>query len=254
MKVAIIEDENLASAYLKNILERQQLRSIEHIIQLSSIKESIQYFAHHKVDLIFMDIHLGDGKSLEIFEQVTIDCPIIFITAFDSYALKTFKQFTIDYILKPFEEEQVLQALHKFNSLSKHFNSQPVLDQITKAQNTIELEPKQRFLVQNGYKLKSIDEKDIAYFAASGKHLFLHTQSEEHYIYQDTIKDLIEKLDTHHFFRINRKYIVHHDAIVEIIKHSSQKIELKLSPSPKEEETILISKTQIPTFKIWLNR
>lgn len=253
MKVAIVEDESLASSYLKLLLEKQSILGIHQIIQLTSIKESVLYFAEHKVDLIFMDIHLGDGKSLDIFKQVVIHCPVIFVTAYDAYAIKAFKQFTIDYILKPYEETELHNALQKFKSIVNQFQTEPILNQIIQADNALDNIPKQRFLVNHGYKLKSIEEHEIAYFSASGKHLFLHTHDGNNYIYPDTIKDVILKLDTSVFFKINRKYIVNYTAIQEIVKHSSQKIEIILSPKPTDSSPILVSKSLINEIKTWLN-
>lgn len=254
MKVALVEDEVLASDYLKNLLEKQSILVIEQIVQLSSIKESVLYFTKNKADLIFMDIHLGDGKSLDIFEQVSIHCPVIFVTAYDDYAIKAFKQFTIDYILKPYEEKELHSALKKFKNISKQFQIEPVLTHLIQVDNALDSLPKQRFLVNYGYRLKSIEEQNIAYFSASGKHLFIYTLDGNSYIYPDTIKDVIQKLNSHTFFKINRKYIVNYEAIQEIIKHNSQKIEVILTPSPSDGSPILVSKNQIQNMKTWLNR
>ena len=123
MKIAIVEDEHLASSYLKSILEQQDVLSIAAISVLKSVKEAVVFFSENKVDLAFMDIHLGDGKSLEIFEKTDISCPVIFVTAYDSYAISVFKHFTIDYLLKPFEEEELLEALQKFKKIKDSFNN-----------------------------------------------------------------------------------------------------------------------------------
>lgn len=253
MKVAIVEDEMLASNYLKSLLQQQDILLIKEVTVLSSVKEAIRYLFSNSVDLIFMDIHLGDGKSLEIFEQIEIKAPIIFITAYDSYAIQVFKQFTIDYILKPFDSEELEQALQKFQNIYKQFEIQNTLDSLViveqrEEENTI----KQRFLVHNGYKLKSIEANQVAYFFAEGKHLFIKTKDGNSYIYDDTLKDLIVKLDPQIFFKINRKYIISHLAIKELIKHTSQKIEIILMPEPEEKTPILVSKTQIQELKAWL--
>ncbi|MBW3518111.1 LytTR family DNA-binding domain-containing protein [Flavobacterium sp. NKUCC04_CG] len=254
MKVAIVEDELLAATYLKSLLEKQSFISIKEIVVLRSVQQSLNFFKDQSVDLIFMDIHLGDGKSFEIFEQLTITAPIIFITAYDTYALKVFKQFTIDYILKPFEEAALHQALRKFTSLALKLENTHTLDSIVAINNASETGIKNRFLVTHGYKLKSIISSDIAYFEGSGKHLFLYTRDGNSYIYNDTIKDIIAKLDETKFFKVNRKFIVHIDSIGEIIKHSSQRIELILTPTPVSNSPILVSKSQINELKIWLNQ
>ncbi|WP_430613855.1 LytR/AlgR family response regulator transcription factor [Flavobacterium sp. JP2137] len=254
MKVAIVEDELLAATYLKSLLEQQTFIAISELIVLRSVQQSLSFFKENSVDLIFMDIHLGDGKSFEIFEQQRITAPIIFITAYDSYALKVFSQLTLDYILKPFEEEQLHQALRKFIALAHQFDSTVALNSIAAIANNTDAPIKNRFLVTHGYKLKSILSREVAYFVGSGKHLFLHTRDGNSYIYDDTIKDIIGKLDAEKFFKINRKYVVHIDSIQEVIRHSSQKIEIILLPQSDLGSPILVSKSQINALKNWLDR
>ena len=253
MKIAIVEDELLAVTYLKNLLEEQSIVAISSITILRSTKQATEFFRENAVDLIFMDIHLGDGKSFEIFQEVEILTPIIFITAYDEYAMKVFKHFTIDYILKPFEVEELHIALQKFETIRTSFDISPTLQSIAVLENSPS-EIMHRFLVTNGNKLRSVEEQEIAYFFASGKHLFIKTKDDQTYIYDDTIKDIINKLDETIFFKINRKFIVHIDAITEIIKHSSQKIEIHLQPKSETEQAIFISKKQINSWMDWMNR
>lgn len=244
MKIAIVEDEVLASNYLKALLLKQDALPVKEqdIVLLYSVKEATSFFLSNKVDLIFMDIHLGDGKSLEVFENIEIKTPIIFTTAYDSYAIQVFKQFTIDYILKPYTGEDLTDALYKFK----------VINQQYRIPNLVNGFIKNSLVVNNGHKLKSIEVEQIAYFAASGKHLFVHTFDSNSYIYDDTIKDIIYKLDPKVFFKVNRKYIANIKAVGDIIKHSSHKIELKLIPDPEEDSPILVSKTSISDFMLWL--
>lgn len=251
MKIAIIEDELLAVNYLKNLLDNQSIVPVTETIILRSKKQAIEFFQKESVDLVFMDIHLGDGMSLEIFEQVELFTPIIFITAFDDYAIKVFKHFTIDYLLKPFEEEELHNALQKFNSIKGNFDPEPILKSISTLYQPENPEMMKRFMVRDGNKIKSIDEADTAYFFASGKYLFLTTVDNQTYIYDDTIKDIIHKLNPQLFFKINRKFIISQQAIIEIIKHSSQKIELKLTPEPEVDVDVFISKRQITEYFNW---
>ncbi|WP_166923606.1 LytR/AlgR family response regulator transcription factor [Flavobacterium poyangense] len=254
MKIAIVEDEYLASSYLKSILEQQDILQIAEITILKSVKEAVLFFAKNTVDLAFMDIHLGDGKSLEIFEKTTISCPVIFVTAYDSYAITVFKHFTIDYLLKPFEEEDLLEALEKFKKIKSTFNSDATIQSLVAIENPETNKVQRHFLVNHGYKLVSINENDITYFAASGKHLFIYVNSGNSYLYNNTLTDIIHNLDSVTFFKVNRKYIVSRNTIKEVIKHSNQKIELKLTTSPLESDPILISKKEINNFKNWLNQ
>lgn len=253
MKIAIVEDELLAATYLKQLLEQQNILEVTELKILRSKKEAIAHFSENTVDLIFMDIHLGDGKSLEIFEEIEVKTPIIFVTAYDEYALKVFKHFTIDYILKPFEDEDLYQALAKYETIRSNFDISSTLSTLATLENNSKTTTTlNRITVSNGHKLHLLDEKDIAYFFASGKHLFITTNEDKTYIYDDTVKDLIEKLDTSKFFKINRKYIISRESIVEVIKHTSQKIEVVLSPSPEIKTEILVSKMQLSEWRNWL--
>ncbi|HCA06245.1 LytTR family DNA-binding domain-containing protein [Chryseobacterium sp.] len=252
MKIAIIEDELLAVNYLRNLLDRQSIVPVTEMVILRSKKQAIDFFENHAADLIFMDIHLGDGMSLEIFESVELFTPIIFITAFDEYAMRVFRHFTIDYLLKPFEEEDLHKALQKFISIRSNYDPEPVLKSMSSLRQADSPDVMKRFMVRDGNKLKSIDEDHTAYFFASGKYLFLTTTDNQTYIYDDTIKDVIHKLNPQLFFKINRKFIINKNAIVEIIKHSSQKVELKLSPAPEINSDVFISKRQITECLSWL--
>ncbi|MFP3596985.1 LytR/AlgR family response regulator transcription factor [Chryseobacterium sp. SIMBA_029] len=252
MRIAIIEDELLAVNYLKDLLDQQSIVPITETVILRSKKQAIDFFEIHSADLIFMDIHLGDGMSLDIFEHVELFTPVIFITAFDEYAMRVFRHFTIDYLLKPFEREELYQALQKFISIKGNFDPESVLKSISTLYQTNNPEKMKRFMVREGNKLKSVDEHDTAYFFASGKYLFLTTNDNQTYIYDDTIKDIIHKLNPDRFFKINRKFIINKNAIIEIIKHSSQKIEVKLSPTPEINSDVFISKRQVTEFLTWL--
>lgn len=254
MKIAIVEDEYLASTYLKSILEQQDILQIAEIAVLKSVKEAVEFFKQNNVDLAFMDIHLGDGKSLEIFEKATISCPVIFVTAYDSYAISVFKHFTIDYLLKPFEEQELLEALTKFKKIKDSFNADATLQSLVAIENPETNKIQRHFLVNHGYKLISVNESEITYFAASGKHLFIYVKSGNSYLYNSTITDIINNLDPFIFFKINRKYIVQRNIIKEVVKHSHQKIELILTVPPIENDPIIISKKEINNFKNWLDQ
>ena len=251
MKVVIIEDEHLASSYLKSILEQQTIISINEITVVKSVKDAVAFFKVNTVDLAFMDIHLGDGKSLDIFEQAIVSCPVIFITAYDSYAVKVFKHFTIDYLLKPYEEEELHEALLKYKNIKETFNTNLIVESLVEIENQSSVQ--HHFLVNHRDKLLSINDTSITYFYATGKHLFIYTDSGSNYLYNSNLKDLINKLNPDLFFKINRKYIINRHHIQEIIKHSSQKIEILLNVAIPDTEPIILSKKEINNFKNWLD-
>lgn len=254
MRIAIVEDEALAANYLKKLLLTQDILpvSVSDVVMLSSIKEATTFFFQHTVDLVFMDIHLGDGKSLEIFDKIAVKSPVVFITAYDNYAIEAFKQFAIGYILKPFDRNALNEVLIKYITITKHLNE----EQIPQVIPTLEQENpthKDRFLIHDGHRLKSIETSEIAYLFASGKHLFLHTFKDERFIYDDTIKDIITKLEAKVFFKINRSFIVNIHAIQEVIRHNSQKIELVLQVQSEDQQPIFVSKAHIQNLKDWLS-
>jgi DNA-binding LytR/AlgR family response regulator len=251
MKIVIIEDEHLASSYLKSILEQQNILLINEITVLKSVKDAVAFFKKNTVDLAFMDIHLGDGKSLDIFEQAVVSCPVIFITAYDSYAVKVFKHFTIDYLLKPYEEDELLDALNKYKNIKQTFNPNQIVESLVEIENQSSVQ--HHFLVSHRDKLISINDVSIAYFFATGKHMFIYNNSGSSYLYNSNLTDLIGKLDPVFFFKINRKYIINRHHIQEIIKHSSQKIEILLNVSIPDTEPIILSKKEINNFKTWLD-
>jgi two-component system response regulator LytT len=251
MKIAIIEDENLASSYLKSILERQTILSISEIYILKSVKNATIFFKENSVDLAFMDIHLGDGKSLDIFEQTIISCPVIFITAYDSYAVKVFKHFTIDYLLKPYAEEELLESLMKYKNIKDTFNPVLIVKSLTEIENKNNIQ--YNFLVNHRDKLISINDSTIAYFFATGKHLFIHTNTGHSYLYNNNLKDLVNTIDSVLFFKVSRKYIINRNHIQEIVKHNSQKIEILLNVTLPDSDPLILSKKEISNFKNWLN-
>ncbi|EHQ41982.1 LytR/AlgR family response regulator transcription factor [Myroides odoratus] len=253
MRIAIVEDEALAANYLKKLLLTQDILpvAVSDIVMLSSIKEATTFFFQHTVDLIFMDIHLGDGKSLEIFDKIAVKSPVVFITAYDNYAIEAFKQFAIGYILKPFDKDALDEVLLKYVTITKRLQEEQLPKQENEEASNNKL--KDRFLLHDGHRLKSIETPEIAYLFASGKHLFLHTFQDERFIYDDTIKDVIDKLDAKTFFKINRSFIVNIHAIKEVIRHTSQKIELVLNVQSDDQYPIFVSKAHIPLLKDWLS-
>ena len=246
MKAIIIEDETAAVNSLKAVLQQNSVTEIEVIAELESIEESVEWFrCSSQPDIIFMDIHLGDGQSFDIFEQVEITVPVIFITAYDEYALKAFKYQGIDYILKPFDKEELQQALNKLESLSPTNTPFPV------ASLTVYQE---RFLVTVGTKMKSVTVGDVAYFMADGKYLVLFTRDGQNYILDQTVSGIETKLNPAQFFKINRKFIISYNSIKEMVKYSNSRIKIVLTPVPPAGIEAIVSSERIQEFKQWLNQ
>lgn len=258
MEVVIIEDEDLAANSLtKLVLTTPYNLNIKK--RLESVSEAVEWFKTNSCDLIFSDISLGDGESFEIFEALKIDIPIIFTTAFDNYAIQSFQYHAIDYLLKPYNQSKLNRALEKFmktqqTSNSTYSNKQNLENLITRLNTIPEVSSyKTRFLISKGEELLSIKSEEIAYFMAEDKSLFIFTPKGEVFLYDDTLSNLEKKLSPRDFFKVNRKFIVRHNAIKSIIKYSQSRLKVELQPVPSLNEPILISAKNIQSFKDWLN-
>ncbi|WP_423819352.1 LytTR family DNA-binding domain-containing protein [Salinimicrobium sp. TIG7-5_MAKvit] len=255
MDIVIIEDEDLAAESLIGLL----LKIRPDLVikkRLESVKQAIEWFSKNTCELIFSDIHLGDGESFEIFEALKIDTPIIFTTAFDHYAIQSFQYYAVDYLLKPYDKAKLTTAIEKYMSYtnSSFKRSQDLEKLIIRLKASPEVNPnKTRFLVSRGEEFISISSEEIAYFMAENKTLFLFTRAGEIYLYEDTISNLDEKLSEKDFFKINRKFIVRHNAIQSIIRYSQNRLKVNLQPSPGNNEPVLISSKNVQVFKEWLN-
>lgn len=252
MKVIIVEDELAASDNLSYLLTRINA-DIEVIQVLDTVKATVDYFANpHEGVLVFMDIHLADGISFEIFDQVEIDIPIIFTTAYDQYALKAFKVNSIDYLLKPIDKEELSDALDRFDALNLkkgidevQMNSLLQLIQ-TKAENF-----KKTFLVSVGDQLVPVKTADIAYFFIDTGVVKAVTVQERSFVLDVKLEDIEEALDPSVFFRANRQFIVRREAIVTIKLHFNSKLLVDVHPVCSER--IVVSKAKATEFKSWMN-
>lgn len=242
MKAAIIEDEPLAIAELENLLG-EVAPDVRIVARLDSVAESVRWLRDNSADLLFMDIHLGDGQSFDIFEEVKITAPVIFITAYDEYALKAFKFQGVDYILKPFDREELRRALRKVATLAAA--GEPLPPAVAPYQ--------ERFLVSLGAKMKSVAVDDVAYFMADGKYLLLFTRDGQNYILDSTISAIEGKLNPARFFKVSRKFIISYSSIREMVRYSNSRVRIHLSPSPPDGVEVVVSADRLPDFKRWLN-
>lgn len=253
MDVVIVEDEDLAAGYLEKSLLKQDIVDIGKVTVLGSVKEALHYFGDTMPDLVFMDIHLEDGNSMEILESVHISAPIIFTTAYDAYAIRAFKHFTVDYLLKPFDAEDLNRALKKLKEITQTYGDHYQREALQRFLKEGEVKYQKRFMVNHGHQLLSIEVKDISFFYGSGKHLFIYTGEGNSFLYNSTIRDIITRLDPEDFFKINRNYVISIAAVAKVIKHDNLRLEIVLNQPVPGEERIFISKTETRYFKAWLD-
>ncbi|MBU2901139.1 LytR/AlgR family response regulator transcription factor [Maribacter dokdonensis] len=253
MKVIIVEDELAASDNLAYLLTKID-PNIEIVTVLDTVKAAVDFFSNpFEGILVFMDIHLADGISFEIFDQVTINVPIIFTTAYDQYALKAFKVNSIDYLLKPIDQEELSDALDRFNAQ----NQKKGMDeqQMQSLLHLIQTKPnryKQTFLVGIGDQLLPIKTADIAYFYIDTGVVKAVTVQERSYVLDIKLEEVEEALDPTLFYRANRQFIVRREAIVTIKLHFNSKLLVEVHPPCSER--IVVSKAKASDFKSWVGR
>ncbi len=249
MNILIIEDERPAAARIKKLIgELLPLGEIHG--HLDSISASVRWLKSNTApDLIFCDIQLADGESFEIFEQVRVDSPIIFTTAFDQYAIKAFKLNSVDYLLKPIDPGELEKAIRKFQNQQTRGNLDlNLLKTLLKPQRD---KYKSRFLVKFGEKIQSVVTGEIAFFFSAEKVTFLCTHEGRKYILDYTLDQLEGMLDPRRFFRLNRKYISSFSAIGEIHTYSNSRLKIKLEKC--EDNDILVSREKVGALKEWLD-
>ena len=250
MNILIIEDEKPAARLLQRKVEKLGLQ-IHHM--LHSVEESIVWFNNNPhPDLIFLDIQLSDGLSFEIFEQVDIKSAVIFTTAYDEYALRAFKLNSIDYLLKPIDEEELEVAISKFkNQFQKHTISSLDFEAIKRMLvNPVEKEYKKRFSVKIGHQLKVIPIEEVECFYSENKGTYLHTLDNRDYLLDTTLEILENEINPKDFFRINRKFIIPLKSIKEIQVYTNSRLKIVL-PSYKDDE-VIVARERVSDFKEWI--
>ena len=255
MNVVIIEDEYPAAERLEKLLIRTG-QSVTIVAALDSVASAVPWLQGNPApDLILSDIQLSDGLSFEIYEQVMIKSPIIFTTSYDEYAIRAFKHRSIDYLLKPIKYEELVQAIGKYQTFRSAFSETDYatrLEQLLDNLNHTGRTPKKRFLVKKGEQLIPITDEEIAYFYTENELVYLVTDRNKKYAIDHTLEQLENLIDPTRFFRINRQFILNIAAIREIHTYFSNRLKLRVHPSPDDE--VLVSKGKVKGFKEWMER
>ena len=248
MKVILIEDEKPAAEKLHKALMKAS-EDVEVVAVLNNVADAVLWLQQNsQPDLIFMDIELTDGTSFEIFEQVSITAPVIFITAYDEYWQEAFEYNSIDYLLKPVKPEKLEAALKKYHSLRQHFAAN--FKQLQQWQQQTPAAYKKRFLVKRGAEYIAIKAEDIAYCYATHKLVCMVENTGHKYILDKSLADLEKELDPAQFFRLNRKYLANINAVKKMKAYGKGKLEIELHPAVDEE--VIISNENVPAFKDWM--
>ncbi len=244
MKFLIIEDEPPAAERLILLLKNHD----PHISQVpvcESVEQACNWLMlNENPDCIFMDIQLSDGLCFGIADKIQINCPVIFTTAYEDYALKAYELYSIDYLLKPITQQKLNHALQKL----KQFNTLPYFNQSNISSSKKEFNNK--FVVKLGNKYFFIDSNQIAFFNADDKTVYLNTFDGNRFIIDFTLDKIMEQIDHHIFFRPNRKIITRMNAIKEIKSFTNRRLTLNLKYGENNTH-VIVSRDRVAAFKEW---
>lgn len=249
MNILIIEDEKPAARLLQRKVEKMGLEVNQ---MLHSVEEAIAWFnSNSHPDLIFLDIQLSDGLSFEIFEAIDIKSAIIFTTAYDEYALRAFKLNSIDYLLKPIDEDDLEIAVNKFKARTTTSTISLDFEAIKRMLvNPAEKEYKKRFSVKIGTQLKVINLEEIECIYSENKGTYIHTLDNRNYLIDHSLEVIEKELNPNQFFRISRKFILPLHAVKEIQMYSNSRLKIIL-PTYKEDE-VIVAREKVSEFKNWI--
>lgn len=250
MNAIIIEDEKPAARRLGRLLKDLK---VEVSTMLYSVEEAVAWFKKHEhPDLIFLDIQLSDGLSFEIFDLVDIQSSVIFTTAYDEYALQAFKLNSIDYLLKPIDDEELEIAVNKYHSFrpKKQKIALDFEDIKRLLVNPLEREYKSRFTVRVGQHLKIINADEIECFYSENKGTYAATVDGRNYLLDQTLENLESELHPKSFFRVSRKFYININHIKDIVSYTNSRLEIKLNKFNGQE--VIVSRERVKDFKLWL--
>ena len=255
MNVVIIEDEAPAAARLQKLLS-----GVEVLAVLDTLAGAKAWMRQNPApDLIFMDIQLSDGLSLDLVREVKIGCPVIFVTAYDAYWQEAFEYNSIDYLLKPVKSERLEAALGKFNDLREYFMGRfrGLLDYQARgemsgadgADQAGSARGREKFLVRRGTEFVAIQVEEIAFFYASHKMVYLVRKDGAKFILDQSLAEVEKEVTGANFIRLNRRYLVNRAAIKKVSALPKSKLLVEVEPVVKEE--LVVSSENSAGFKTW---
>jgi len=252
MNVLIIEDEPQAAERLARLV--MKLRPAGKIMALlDSVRRSVEWLSSNPApDAILMDIQLADGLSFGVFDQIKVNCPVIFTTAYDEYALKAFKVNSIDYLLKPIDEAELRTAFEKLELLRGDTPSNKMMESIANVMQMLTKKYKERFVIRIGEHLRTVETSNILFFISQDKATFAQAADNRKHLLDFTMDQLEGLLDPSRFFRINRKYLVSREAIHDMITHTNSRLKLVLRGC--DDADIIVARERVQEFRAWLDR
>ena len=254
MKALIVEDEVLAQQTLKRALDRN-FTDIEVVAVIESVKDTLAWLRTpgNVADIIFMDVELQDGSCFEIFRQETVTAKVIMTTAYDKYAVKAFEAGSIDYLLKPFDDEALIRAVSRCRAASESFDVNAIvtaMQRLSRDRDTDRKTFRRRFIVRLGQKIIPIETSDIAYFYVEGKSKYIVKNDGTRYFFDQQMESILDELDPQVFFRISRNYIISSYAIQGIERIYGGRLKILMTPPP--EMDMIVARSRVNDFMAWL--
>lgn len=253
MNVLILEDEAAAARHMQQLF-RKGFPELHVVAILESVRSATGWLQSNPApDLVFSDIQLADGNCFELFKNTILTAPVIFTTAYDEYMQQAFRLHSIDYLLKPIDEQELKAAVEKHSRIRQHFQ-QPLSEKLLHILGEsipLPANYKSRFLVKTGERLSTIPVEEVAFLRADDRIVFLHNQTAHKFILDDSLDDLERVLDPSQFFRLNRKYIVPITSIESIRLHFNGRLHIRLKNW--DDPGIFVSREKAKSFRLWLN-
>ena len=255
MTLVVVEDEPLAAAELAALVARGHPHA-RVLAQLASVSETVAWLRQHPApDVLLLDVHLADGLSFEIFEQVAVGCSVVFVTAYDHYAVRAFAVKGLHYLLKPVSAPALAEALARCATRPAASAGAAVGEAASRLRVALAQPPaayKSRFLIKYGTKIRAVPVSEVAYVQAADKATLLVTADGSRHVVDFTLEELEDLLDPAAFFRLNRKFLTHLPAIREIHTYFKGRLKITLTPAPEGE--VLVSSERVAAFKAWLDQ
>jgi two-component system, LytTR family, response regulator LytT len=246
MRVVIFEDEIHNAERLIQLLKQCDV-TIEVTAVISSVSDGLRWMeSHQPVDLMLMDIQLSDGNCFDLFQKTNVTTPIIFTTAYDNFALQAFKVNSVDYLLKPIDAKDLKNALNKYQQLNP-----PVIDIAKLAEEFLKREHT-RFIGRINNQLIYVKAKDIAWLQFNKGATYATTATNQKMPLDYSLDQIEKLLDRNLFFRVNRQFIIHIDAIKKITTYYNNRLILQLQP--QADADVVIARDRVADFKNWLNQ
>ena len=251
IKALIIEDEIPARKKLLRFLSDVN-ESVEIVAEIDTIEKAISFLKENQVDIIFSDIELLDGQAFEIYQQIQINCPIIFTTAYNQFMMNAFETNGIEYLLKPFSFERFEKAWNKFLKLQRKQDNELLVTKLSELLKNLQISNsyKKRFAINTNNGLYFLDTENITFFLAEEGVVFaFDTTGKKHLLTENTLKIIENQLNPNEIFKINRGEIIVKSYIEKVERYSKNSLALKIKGYDKH---LIVSQSNTPSFRTWL--